>query len=169
MAGKRPNDPEELAADIRFARRDDAQQIAHVLHVSFNKFKPLYTVHAFEATVVSPETVLKRLEEGPIWVGQVGEQIVATSSALVTTKGLYLRGMAVAPEARGRQLGWQLLECSEQFARQEGLARLYLSTTPFLAQAIRLYERFGFQRIDEGPFHLFGTPLFTMARDVRNA
>jgi hypothetical protein len=66
MAGKRPNDPEELAADIRFARRDDAQQIAHVLHVSFNKFKPLYTVHAFEATVVSPETVLKRLEEGPI-------------------------------------------------------------------------------------------------------
>jgi hypothetical protein len=41
-----------------------------------------------------------------------------------------------------------------------------LSTTPFLAFAIALYERFGFRRSDAGPRELFGTPLFTMTKDL---
>jgi ribosomal protein S18 acetylase RimI-like enzyme len=44
--------------------------------------------------------------------------------------------------------------------------RLFLSTTPFLDRAISLYERFGFQRNEEGLRELFGTPLFTMEKFV---
>jgi ribosomal protein S18 acetylase RimI-like enzyme len=72
--------------------------------------------------------------------------------------------MAVHPNARGRQIGNLLLEEIERFATAAGFTRLYLSTTPSLDRAIRLYERFGFQRIDEGPNELFGTPLFTMEK-----
>jgi len=50
--------------------------------------------------------------------------------------------------------------------RERGCKRLYLSTTPFLHSAIRLYERCGFRRTDEGPHDLFGTPLFTMEKGV---
>src|SRR5260370_227302 len=46
---------------------------------------------------------------------------------------------------------------------------MYLSTTPFLDRAIRLYERFGFQRSDEGPLDLFGTPLFTMTKRLNES
>lgn len=41
-----------------------------------------------------------------------------------------------------------------------------LSTTPFLARAIRLYEQSGFQPTTEGPSDLFGTPLFTMVKTL---
>ena len=74
--------------------------------------------------------------------------------------------MAIAPDARGHGLGAQLLELVERFARRHGMTRLFLSTTPFLDDAIRLYERHGFRRTIEGPQTLFGTPLFTMEKPL---
>jgi hypothetical protein len=44
---------------------------------------------------------------------------------------------------------------------------LLLSTTPFLSEAIKLYERSGFRRSTEGPRELFGTPLFTMEKQLK--
>jgi GNAT superfamily N-acetyltransferase len=79
---------------------------------------------------------------------------------------LYIRGMAVLPQARGLQLGQVLLRQVEDFARAQNHKRLVLSTTPFLHRAIRLYEGAGFQRSDEGPHDLYGTPLFTMVKPV---
>jgi hypothetical protein len=43
---------------------------------------------------------------------------------------------------------------------------MYLSATPFLLRAIQFYENFGFARSAEGPHDLFGTPLFTMVKNV---
>ena len=43
---------------------------------------------------------------------------------------------------------------------------MYLTTTPFLNDAIRLYQRWGFTRVPDGDEDLFGTPLFTMAKNL---
>jgi hypothetical protein len=51
----------------------------------------------------------------------------------------------------------------ERFARDSNGLWLFLSTTPFLNAAIRLYELNGFRRPGE-PHDLFGTPLFTMEK-----
>jgi GNAT superfamily N-acetyltransferase len=74
--------------------------------------------------------------------------------------------MAVLPSERGQGFGQLLLQATEDFARQAGCRRLYLSTTPFLHRAIRLYERFGFQRTHEEPHELFETPLFTLVKTL---
>jgi GNAT superfamily N-acetyltransferase len=74
--------------------------------------------------------------------------------------------MAVLPEARGHDIGELLLEHVERYAREQGCKRMYLSTTPFLDRAIRLYERWGFRRDDAGPHALYGTPLFTMVKTL---
>jgi ribosomal protein S18 acetylase RimI-like enzyme len=52
----------------------------------------------------------------------------------------------------------------ELFAVSKKAERLYLSTTPFLFSAIRLYEALGFRRTGEPPDDLFGTPLVTLAK-----
>ncbi len=72
--------------------------------------------------------------------------------------------MAVHPKARGARIGQLLLARIEEYAVGKGFQRLFLSTTPFLDRAIRLYENFGFQVTNEGPHDLFGTPLFTMEK-----
>ncbi len=72
--------------------------------------------------------------------------------------------MAVLPAVRGQGIAAQLLREVDHFATDRRYKRWFLSTTPFLKQAIRLYEHLGFQRSDEGPLDLLGTPLFTMER-----
>ena len=75
--------------------------------------------------------------------------------------------MAVVPMARGKRTGDLLLEEIKRFASLNNRCRLVLSTTPFLVCAIRLYQRHGFRRTGEGVQDLFGTPLFTMEKIIR--
>lgn len=152
--------------EIRLAAPPDAEIVARILARSFAEFRSRYTAAAFRATVLSPSRVRERLREGPVWVGSLEAASVATVSAVATEKGVYVRGMAVVPEARGRRIGWRLLAAVEELARRRRAGRLYLSSTPFLRPAITLYERFGFAATDEGPHDLFGTPLFTMAKKL---
>jgi len=149
---------------VRRATPIDAPAIATLLYDSFVEFKSLYTEEGFKATTPGPKEVLQRLVEGPIWLARFDEVVVGTISAMVKSNQLYLRGMAVRPSARGQLVGGRLLLEAERFARESGCKRLFLSTTPFLAQAIDLYDVFGFRRVDEGPLDLFGTPLFTMEK-----
>lgn len=158
-----------IAVHLRRAVEGDAPQIAAVLQASFEEYRPLYTPEAFAATALSPDGVLKRMREGPVWLTTLDDSPVGTASVVVTTEGCYIRGMAVTPAARGLGLARRLLEAIERFALEQGTQRLYLSTTPFLDAAIALYERYGFVRAGHGPTELFGTPLFTMTKLLKPA
>ena len=151
---------------IRMAVPEDAPSIASVLHESFIRYKPLYTPEGFAATTPVSAEVRKRLEEGPVWVALDGDAVVGTVSVVPKGESLYVRGMAIVPAARGRGIGESLLRQAEVFASERGFERLFLSTTPFLERAIRLYEHYGFKRSSEGPDNLFGTPLFTMEKTL---
>ena len=91
---------------------------------------------------------------------------IGTAAAVVKGPDMYIRGMAVLPTARGLHIGELLLSEIQSLAMRIGCRRIFLSTTPFLDRAIRLYEKFGFERTDEGPHELFGTPLFTMEKTL---
>ncbi len=151
---------------IGLATTDDAVAISSVLHEAFQAYRPLYTEGGFAATALSPEQVQARIAEGPVWVVIRHHEIVGTAAAIVKRSDLYIRGMAVLPTARGLRIGESLLREIETVAVRNGCRRLFLSTTPFLDRAIRLYEKFGFERTEEGPHDLFGTPLFTMQKTL---
>ena len=156
--------PTNVDFQIRRAVETDALEIALLLHTAFVEYKSLYTPGGFAATVLTPEQVVTRMREGTVWVVLHDDLVVATGAAVQRDAGLYIRGMAVAPEWRGARIGELLLAEVQRFAKETGAHRLCLSTTPFLARAIRLYEKWGFQRTTEGPHDLFGTPLFTMEK-----
>jgi GNAT superfamily N-acetyltransferase len=151
---------------IRTAAADDAHAIASTLHRAFLQFEPLYTPEAFAATVCSIDQIRLRLNEGPIWVALRDGVVVGTASVVPKGDALYIRGMAVDPVARGSGIGCALIKWIEERAIERGFNRLYLSTTPFLVGAIRLYEKCGFVRSADGPDNLFGTPLFAMEKKL---
>jgi len=152
--------------EIRLAIPSDAQSIASVLHAAFIEFEPIYTPGGFAATTPTAEQIEARWDEGPVWIALQNGLIVGTLSAVPTGESLYVRSMAVLPQARGHHIGERLLDEIETYAREHGHIRLYLSTTPFLDRAIRLYEKYGFQCKDTGPQDLFGTPIFSMEKHL---
>lgn len=154
---------------IRDSVAEDASAIASVLHDAFAEYRSSYTPAAFAATTSTTDEVKKRIAEGPGWVVVRDQVVVGTVSVVPKGESLYIRGMAVLPHARGHKIGELLLTHIESFAVARGFKRLFLSTTPFLSAAIRLYERFGFQRIADGPHDLFGTPIFTMEKLLESA
>ncbi|WKB36047.1 GNAT family N-acetyltransferase [Terrilactibacillus sp. S3-3] len=57
-----------------------------------------------------------------------------------------IRLLAVHPAARGHGIARELLKASVNDVKKQGFTELYLHTSDKMAKAIRLYERFGFQR-----------------------
>ncbi len=59
--------------------------------------------------------------------------------------------MAVAPEARGRDLGDALMRAALATARERGAKRMYLVTNSALGPALGLYRKHGFVTTRTGP------------------
>ncbi len=55
-------------------------------------------------------------------------------------------GLMVAADRRGRGIGRALLAAAVDWAREAGVTKLELHVFPWNEPAIRLYERFGFER-----------------------
>lgn len=151
---------------IHLAEARDAATVSRVLFESFIEFKALYTEGGFAATTPPEEQVLVRMQEGPVWVGSQKGGIVGTVAAIAKGDSVYMRGMAVLPSARKSGIASRLVETVERWAVEQDARRVFLTTTPFLYGAIRLYERHGFQRLHTLPPDLFGTPLFTMEKTI---
>lgn len=156
----------DTGISIRNALPDDAEQIASILLESFAEYESSYTQAGYAATTPTSEQLQSRFSEGPTWVAFLKDAMVGTVSAIQKGEDLYVRSMAVLPAARGHRIGELLLKHVENFATTNGHKRLVLSTTPFLARAIRLYENSGFRHTNEPPHELFGTPLLTMVKTL---
>jgi GNAT superfamily N-acetyltransferase len=151
---------------IRTAVPTDAGAISLLLRDAFEEFEPLYTPGGFAATTPDATEIARRFAEGPAWVVEMDGRMVGTVAAVVKENGVYLRSMAVLPSTRGAGAGRLLLQTVEEFAIAREAPRIFLSTTPFLTAAIRLYESAGFVPTGEPPDELLGTPLITMARSL---
>jgi GNAT superfamily N-acetyltransferase len=157
----------QRCVELSRATPDEVASIASVLDQAFVEYRSFYTAEAFAITAPTPAEIEQRWDEGPVWSVVKDGRLVGTVAAVAKGDALYLRSMAVVPGARGQGIGKMLLMEVESFARAGGFQRMLLSTTPFLVDAIRLYQRFGFRRTREGPHDLAGTPLFTMEKALR--
>lgn len=147
---------------VREARAADAPVVADLLRRSFEPFRDRYTDAAFRATTPPADTLRERLAQGPVWLASVGGAMVGTVSAALRRAEVYVRSMAVVPEARGGGVGRRLLLETLDYATLHDAVALTLCTTPFLDTALGLYLRHGFLRTGQGDLH--GTPLIHLRR-----
>jgi DNA-binding MarR family transcriptional regulator/GNAT superfamily N-acetyltransferase len=94
------------------------------------------------------------------WIAEVaGEPAGCVLCVRRDDQTAQLRLLLVEPHARGLGIGSALVERCIGFARDAGYRQLMLWTNDVLADARRLYERAGFQLVEEEAHHSFGADL----------
>jgi putative acetyltransferase len=91
-----------------------------------------------------PESYIVR-PGGYICIARAGDEPVGCCALIAKGAGVYeLAKMAVAPQFRGRGIGRKLLQHAVDRARRMGAKALFLGSNTKLAEAIHLYESYGF-------------------------
>ena len=81
----------------------------------------------------------------------------------------YICGVAVYPEHRGQGIGTQLMQLANQQARQHGFDKLSLVAFEQNTGSVRLYQRLGYEVVDQAPviphplIHYTGQTLLMVA------
>ena len=102
-----------------------------------------------------PEAVFK-----PIFADLLQKQIIYIFERDGESKGMfklvpythrsshvaYLGGLAIHPSCSGKGLGTQMMKEIKDLAKEKGIQRIELSTALINENAIRLYEKAGFQK-----------------------
>ena len=60
-----------------------------------------------------------------------------------------LQKMYFLPEARGRGIGSQMMDHCLNYAKEQGFKQCYLETLPYMKNAIKLYNRTGFENLQK--------------------
>ena len=125
----------------------DATQLIGELETLLEPLYPAASRHGY--------AVEKLLREGVAFfvVRQNGVAAGCGGILLVGTEYGELKRMYIRPAFRGQGLGAALLDHLAAYAREHGVSLLRLETGIHQAEAIRLYERYGFTRIPPfGPY-----------------
>ena len=152
---------------VRRAVVDDVDAIAAILREAFAEFASDYTPEAFAIVTPPSNEIHGRFDEGPMWVA-VGEgRFLGTVSAVPEPDHLYIRSMAVVPDAQGRGIGKRLMTAVEEYAVENGFGTLFLYTTEFSTNAVRLYETLGFKKDrDTTADEWYGTAGMSMLKKI---
>jgi GNAT superfamily N-acetyltransferase len=161
-----PPAPNKQTISIRSATHADCERILSCLSSAFAQYESSYSPAAYADTVLTNESLRKRMDDMQVFVAVSGSgEIIGTIACKALDEDGHLRGMAVLPEWQGHGLAKLLLDRAESEMRDQGCKRITLDTTEPLKRAVRFYERNGFRSTGKVS-DFFGMPLFEYARDV---
>ncbi len=158
----------ERDVEIRKAHYNEIQEICSILSKSFEPYNQYYTEKAYEATVISPHEIEKRVndEQTDVLVVIYKNKVVGTVSIIMQEKEkLHLRSMAVKPSYQRKGIGSYILEEINRLAREKQVKIISLECFEPLTKAINLYEKFGFRKTGRKRDYN-GIRIFEMIKEV---
>jgi RimJ/RimL family protein N-acetyltransferase len=147
----RPADPGDAEALVRLAEAVSSEPEGWLISVDGewrsvgDERRYLKAVRRYPHAAVY---VAERIEDGAI----IGRLSLARDTHPASAHVADL-GLMVAADARRQGVGWALLEAAVEWARGASIRKLELHVFPWNEPAIRLYERFGFEREGERKAH----------------
>ncbi len=118
------------------------------------------TFEALVARIVDDFADRRDPERERAWIAEMdGEPVGCVFCVQKEEAVAQLRLLLVEPAARGRGIGTRLVQECVAFARQVGYERIMLWTNDVLEDARRIYERTGFELVEEERHRSFGHDL----------
>ena len=138
---------------IRKVNKEDNAFLAKMIRTVFFEFNAPQ-----EGTVFSDPTTdnlfeLFQIEKSVLWVAEINNEIVGCCGIYPTTglpkQTVELVKFYISASARGKGIGRLLMEKSIASARTHGFSELYLESLPEFSNAIGIYERQRFLKLEK--------------------
>ena len=140
---------------VRLVRADEIEQVADLVELAYTSDYDLPDGYRR-----SLREVADRARDHEVWVAEdiatgalLGTVATPRPGAWISELGqdgeLDFRLLAVDPAARGRGIGELLTRHVLELGRQRGLGRVVMNSGPEMIGAHRLYDRMGFDRLDD--------------------
>jgi putative acetyltransferase len=156
---------------IRTIVEKDNAAIANVIRRTLEEFGANHpgTVY-FDAATDSLFQLFRATPRSVYYVAELAGEVVG-GGGIFPSDGLpedhcELVKMYLLPNVRGIGLGKKLIQQCIDFAKEAGYKNIYLETMPELKQALKTYEKFGFNYIDHsmGNTGHFGCELWMLGK-----
>jgi len=139
------------ACTIRHIEKRDNKALAAIIRRTFEEFKVKTAGTVYEDLTTDDLYSLFQREDAVCWVAEVNGSIVGCAG-IYPTEALpegYCEFVKfyVAPDARGKGIGIQLMNACIQSAKALGYTHLYLESFPEFSKAIGLYTKAGFRQL----------------------
>ena len=126
------------------AGKDDAAYISNLYRAVWTPYLASFPRELMDNRMPSPDDVLASMTSKTFLVVRDAGSIVGVARAAVEHGACLLDRMVVLPEYRGKGVGKALTRAVIDFARQNDAVKVWLDTSPKLAEAVALYESMGF-------------------------
>jgi putative acetyltransferase len=130
----------------------DNAAIAELIRTVFREFNIVRPGTVYFDPATDDMFTLFKKEGSAYWVAEENGTIIG-GCGLYPIPGLpsgcaELVRLYLAAAARGKGIGWHLMELTFETARKAGFKQLYLESLPELTKAISLYEKAGFKTLN---------------------
>ena len=136
---------------IKEATVKDSEKIGEVfdLYRQFYKKDPdkIISIEYIKQRLTNKESTIFFVEEDNVCIGIV--QLYVTFDSLELSKKIILYDLFVRSEYRNKGIGAMLMNASKDFAKNNGISGIELSTAISNGTAQRLYESLGYERDNE--------------------
>ncbi|TKK66700.1 GNAT family N-acetyltransferase [Ilyomonas limi] len=138
---------------IRKLRKEDNAILANIIRRTFEEFKVNTAGTVYEDPTTDDLYHLFYRDDAVCWVAEI-DGAVAGCAGIYPTKGLpagycEFAKFYLAPSARGKGVGGQLMHTCIASAKELGYTHIYLESLPAFSKAIGLYTRAGFRQLKE--------------------
>ena len=136
---------------IKEATVEDSEKIGEVfdLYRQFYKKDPdkIISIEYIKQRLKNKESTIFFVEDDNVCIGIV--QLYVTFDSLELSKKIILYDLFVRSEYRNKGIGAMLMNASKDFAKNNGISGIELSTAISNGTAQRLYESLGYERDNE--------------------
>lgn len=136
---------------IRNWQKRDRQPAAQVISQVLQEYGLPWQPEQADRDVVAVESAYLATG-GEFWVVELNSAIVGTAAYLPISRGqnaVEIRKMYLLPEVRRKGLGQYLLQRLEKAIAIKNYQEIWLETASVLVEAVKLYEKNGYQPITE--------------------
>lgn len=134
---------------IRFTRPEEAELLPVIEQSAGERFRTIPELAWLaDDSNLSAEAHLEYVRKGTSWVAEADGQLVGFLAAEVTDNILHIWEFDIRHEWQGKGIGRKLLNTGINYARNNGLQAVTLTTFRDVAWNERFYLSFGFETLD---------------------